>query len=431
MSLTDDLSSLSWTVSIVFFAICAISFAVRLYARGFVAKAFTWDDRFMAIAFVWNLFETLLCCKLIMNQIALIGQQYICWEWLILGGGKHTDLVSSENLTKIRRYELIEQFYYLFVHVFLKLSFLLYFYRTLYSPRFSTAIRITAAVVIVQTVASWVFYALQCRPLGAFINPDKYPYATCYPYGIAYYAPAAVNVAIIVLVYVLPIPTLTQRPLPQRQAITTPPPQSSTPTPDDASDPERTSQQEQKPTSSRGGGSIIALFILVGAGIIVSGLRVVVLYQQSTTDTTTTTTTTTNSSSYLASTDRTYNLGLLTIATTVEFSIYVFAGNLPAIRALLSRVHERSPSPSLSSHEMHDRRGTRRRRGDRGAETDEDELWGVGEGGEGKITITSRVSISITEALRGKDGPAGYPKKYFKFSRPGAQSPTPNFLKDV
>ncbi|KAB2576607.1 hypothetical protein DBV05_g4689 [Lasiodiplodia theobromae] len=384
-----------------------------------------------------------------MNQIALIGQQYICWEWLILGGGKHTDLVSSENLTKIRRvrqleaicanilslhqaqYELIEQFYYLFVHVFLKLSFLLYFYRTLYSPRFSTAIRITSAVVIVQTIASWVFYALQCRPLGAFINPDDYPDATCYPYGIAYYAPAAVNVAIIVLVYVLPIPTLTQRPLPQRQAITTPPPQSSTPTPDDASDPERTSQQEQKPTSSRGRGGIIALFILVGAGIIVSGLRVVVLYQQSTTDTTTTTTTTTNSSSYLASTDRTYNLGLLAIATTVEFSIYVFAGNLPAIRALLRRVHERSPSPSLSSHEMHDRRRTRRRRGDRGAETDEDELWGVGEGGEGKITITSRVSISITEALRGKDGPAGYPKKYFKFSRPGAQSPTPNFLKDV
>lgn len=61
MSLTDDLSSLSWTVSIVFFAICAISFAVRLYARGFVAKAFTWDDRFMAIAFVWNLFRFLLC----------------------------------------------------------------------------------------------------------------------------------------------------------------------------------------------------------------------------------------------------------------------------------------------------------------------------------------------------------------------------------
>lgn len=237
------------------------------------------------------------------------------------------------------------------------------------------------------------------------------------------------NVAIIVLVYVLPIPTLTQRPLPQRQAITTPPPQSSTPTPGDASDPEQASQQEQKPASSRGGGSIVALFILVGAGIIVSGLRVVVLYQQSTTDTTTTTTTT--SSSYLASIDRTYNLGLLTIATSVEFSIYVFAGNLPAIRALLRRVHERSPSPSLSSHEMHDRRRTRRRRGDRGAETDEDELWGVGEDGEGKITITSRVSISITEALRGKDGPAGYPKKYFKFSRPGAQSPTPNFLKDV
>lgn len=77
----------------------------------------------------------------------------------------------------------------------------------------------------------------------------------------------------------------------------------------------------------------------------------------------------------------------------------------------------------------------RRRRGvSGGGDESEDELWGVGKGGE--ITITSRVSISITEALRGvqgvqRDGAPNYPKKYFRFARPGARSPTPNFLKEM
>lgn len=77
----------------------------------------------------------------------------------------------------------------------------------------------------------------------------------------------------------------------------------------------------------------------------------------------------------------------------------------------------------------------RRRRGvSGGGDESEDELWGVGKGGE--ITITSRVSISITEALRGaqgvqRDGVPNYPKKYFRFARPGARSPTPNFLKEM
>ncbi|KAL1644487.1 hypothetical protein SLS58_004401 [Diplodia intermedia] len=364
----------------------------------------------------------------------------------MLTGSRHVELVSSENLKKIRLYELIEQFCYLFVHLFLKLSFLLYFYRTLYTPRLSTAIRITAAIVVVQTVASWIFYALQCRPLGAYVDPEDYPDATCYPDGVAYYAPVAVNVATIILVYILPIPTLIQRSPPPRQPTTTPPPPStpSTPTPND-DDPERPSppqpQQEgsQPPSSpprSSSSRSTLAAFLLAGGGVVVSGLRVVAQYQQAVA---------TSSASYSrpASNDRTYNLAPLAMATAVELGVYaVVANDVPgSVRALLFPRAGRSSSAAAGSvaHELHDRRGGRRtwrwgrrRRRDGGAETDEDELWG--EGGEeagGKITITSRVSISITEALRVKDGPAHYPKKYFKFARPGAQSPTPNFLKDV
>ncbi|OJD33377.1 l-fucose permease [Diplodia corticola] len=445
MALTDDLGPLSWIISVSFFAICAISFVLRLCARVFVARAFTWDDRLMAIAFV-----------------TLIAEMYICWEWLVLGGGKHVRLVSSENLRKIRlvrksaaiafldssltrsaQYELIEQFCYLLVHLFLKLSFLLYFYRTLYTPRLSTVIRITAVIVAVQTVASWIFYALQCRPLGAYIDPEDYPDATCYPDGIAYYAPVAVNVATIVLIYILPIPTLTQRPHQDRQAITTPPPPRSNtaPTPSNyASDPERhPSETQPRPSSSSPSssprnssnsnsnnssttGSTLALFLLAGAGVVVSGLRVVAQYQQAAT-------TTSASYSHPSSNDRTYNLALLAMATAVEFAVYVLVGNAPAVRALLL-----SLLPLLRR-----RRGGGWGAGRRGGcgdgqegDGDEDGLWGE-EGGEGggKITITSRVSISITEALRVRDGPAYYPRKYFKFARPGAQSPTPNFLKEV
>lgn len=55
MGVDQDLGPLSWGLTITFFTLCAVSFALRVYARGFVFRSFAWDDRFMAIAFVRDL----------------------------------------------------------------------------------------------------------------------------------------------------------------------------------------------------------------------------------------------------------------------------------------------------------------------------------------------------------------------------------------
>ncbi|GME31964.1 l-fucose permease [Neofusicoccum parvum] len=385
MSLDEDLGPLSWIVTIAFFALCAVSFAVRVYARGTIVRCFAWDDWFMTIAF-----------------LTLIGQQYICWKWLSLGAGKHARDVSSDDLEQMKLYQLIEEFYYFLVQLFLKLSFLLFFYRTLPTPRFRTAIRITIALVFIQTIATWIFSALQCRPLAAYFNPDDYPDAVCYPYGISYYAPSAVNVVINVLIYLLPLPTITH--LSQTQAQ---PARPETPDPSTRSIP-----LPSRPT-------LAAPFLLGGLSLLVSGLRVVILYQLSTTTTaasTATAATTTTTASLTPTADYPYTLGLAALATTAELALAATTANLPAARTLHRHLR------ATSFH----------RRRDGGYDSDMELVEGGD--GRGKITITSRVSISITEALRGGagsrngggDGPPGYPRKYFRFARPGAQILGPN-----
>lgn len=307
----------------------------------------------------------------------------------------------------MRLYQFIEQFYYYAVQLFIKLSFLVYFHRALYTPRLSTAIRIVALVVLLQTIATWIFYGLQCRPLAGFFHPDGYPNAACISSRITYSVPTAINAAVNLLIYVLPIPTLARQA--QNQGTTTPATTTS-PTPQNTSP---SPSPERPSTPTRSTPATIALFTISGAGVIVSFLRIAVLYHWSTT----------------ASTDYPYTLGVVAIVTTIELTVYVFAGNLPALRAL-----RQPPLPGTERHEMRSTRRRRRRGVSGGGDESEDELWGVGKGGE--ITITSRVSISITEALRGaqgvqRDGAPNYPKKYFRFARPGARSPTPNFLKEM
>lgn len=144
--------------------------------------------------------------------------------------------------------------------------------------------------------------------------------------------------------------------------------------------------------------------------LLFSALRTAVLYLWSTTSTYTAPTRTTS-----PSTSYTYTLAVVVVVTTIELALAFFTANMPAFRTLWRRM-----------------RSNRARAG----ESDEMELVGKKSGGGGgKITITSRVSVSITEALRGgrdpevnKDGVPHYPKKYFKFGRPGAQSPGPNIL---
>lgn len=43
----------------------------------------------------------------------------------------------------------------------------------------------------VQTIAVWLFYGLQCIPLGTFFNPTAYPEGHCVPTPLTLYIPAS------------------------------------------------------------------------------------------------------------------------------------------------------------------------------------------------------------------------------------------------
>ncbi|EKG19122.1 hypothetical protein MPH_03643 [Macrophomina phaseolina MS6] len=318
---------------------------------------------------------------------------------------------------KRSQYQFIDQFYYYAVQLFIRLSFLVFFHRTLYTPRLSTSIRIVALVVLLQTIGTWIFYALQCRPLSAFFHPHGNPNAACISSRITYTAPNAVNAAINLLIYILPIPTLVGKAPQEIIRTTAASPQPPRPSSNAVSSPEPPKSPEPETLSSRSTAATIALFTMGGLGVTASFLRIAVLHHWST----------------AASTDYPYALALVAIVTTVELCLYITCSNLPSLR------RSSATSTDGGGNERHELRSRRRRRRNRrggggGGHESEDELWGVSEG-KG-ITITSRVSISITEALRGaqgaqRDGVPYYPKKYFKFARPGTRSPTPNLLKEL
>lgn len=85
----------------------------------------------------------------------------------------------------------MEEFYYLFEQLLIKMSFLLFYLRFLGDTDFCRIIYLTMALVCLQVSGTWIFYGLQCRPIQAYWFPAQYPDAVCFTTGIAYYAPTA------------------------------------------------------------------------------------------------------------------------------------------------------------------------------------------------------------------------------------------------
>jgi hypothetical protein len=85
----------------------------------------------------------------------------------------------------------VEEFYYLLLQFFIKMSFLFFYRRTLQTTRpFKIAVICTMVLVCLQTGGTWIFYALQCIPIQAYFHPELYPNARCINSGISYYVPS-------------------------------------------------------------------------------------------------------------------------------------------------------------------------------------------------------------------------------------------------
>ena len=74
---------------------------------------------------------------------------------------------------------LAEEFLYVWEQFSIKMCFLLFYFRLSRTPWFLYALWGSIAWHISTTIAIWLLYGLQCRPLAAFWAPQLYPGVTC------------------------------------------------------------------------------------------------------------------------------------------------------------------------------------------------------------------------------------------------------------
>ncbi|KAI7281537.1 hypothetical protein KC345_g4088 [Hortaea werneckii] len=270
----DNIQPTVWGITIPCAIICLLSCILRLYARAVIAKEYGIDDWLMAAV-----------------MVTWIGQQYIAWMWTALGAGLHMDRVSTESLYQIQVYLFAEEYYYLFLELLIKMSFLFFSLRTIgVSDNVRRAIDVVMGLACCQVAGTWIFYGSQCIPIGAYFHPENYPNAKCVSANITYYVPTAVNVAVNLLIYLLPIQPVwaLQTSLTRRL-------------------------------------KLISMFTLGFAAITVSLCRFVMLWQLSNTQ------------------DTSYIFGSVTLVTSIEFDVAIVTANAPGIAMFWKAVVRRRP----------------------------------------------------------------------------------------
>lgn len=254
---------------------------------------------------------------------------------------------------------------------------------------------------LAQTVAVWLFYGLQCIPLGTFFNPSAYPEGHCIPTPLTLYIPASLvsdlplhspcgyilpadplmlnrgnnqNVLTDLIIYLLPIYPVWTLQMSKKRRL-----------------------------------GLIFCFTIGGGTIIVSVLRFIVLVQ-------------------LASGSRTtYVYGSVDIVTTIELSIAIITGNMPSMVSIykqhVMRIHDQSSDGKPSPYELGTMSRSRSRRTpakgsvalkSREADNEsEEELCNKGE-----IMVTSHFNVTSSQNSRPGDT---MPSSYYKFT---SESPT-------
>lgn len=110
-------------------------------------------------------------------------------SWFVFHSRLHT--LKDTNRSKQQLLFIIE-FVYIFCQWLIKMSFLTFYMRVLSSTAtYRKILYFVMAFTSAQTIGVLLFYGLQCRPLGAFFNPQDFPDAICLPTPITLYFPAS------------------------------------------------------------------------------------------------------------------------------------------------------------------------------------------------------------------------------------------------
>ncbi|GKU12708.1 unnamed protein product [Fusarium langsethiae] len=161
----NDMRPLSYGIITTLFSIAMVTIPMRIWVRKIALQAFSWDD--------WMMTSMVIFFPM---------QQALLYFFLDKGAGEHIEVVMAtrpEVMTDLLKGLLVEEFYYVLMKFGVKLCFLLFFFRLSDRRPFRIALWSVIAFHVGSTIAIWLLYALQCRPLKAFYHPELYPNVKC------------------------------------------------------------------------------------------------------------------------------------------------------------------------------------------------------------------------------------------------------------
>ncbi|KAL2815252.1 hypothetical protein BDW59DRAFT_177688 [Aspergillus cavernicola] len=285
-------------VSFVFYTLASITTGLRVYSRKWIIKSFGADDWWMTSVFVYNTAQQALFCMFLHYGGGLYVQHPPSMDDDANQGpfGRHYGVVDEKDLAMLPTLLFAEEILYIWMQFALKTGFLLFYLRLANKTSFIYSVYATMVLNVLITIALWLLYCLQCRPLPAFWNPAAYPDAKCLKMAITYYVPVSLNILTDFIILALPI-----RPLWNMQA-----------------------------SLSRRIG-VIAVVSVGGVAIIVSCLRIIVLHE------------------FAVNPDFSYTLGKMVVISAVELNVAIMAANAPSLKAFWMKHVSGSLSSYMSS----------------------------------------------------------------------------------
>ncbi|UPL02206.1 hypothetical protein LCI18_013140 [Fusarium solani-melongenae] len=178
---------------------------------------------------------------------------------------------------------LAEEFWYIWMQFAVKICFLLFYFRLSSATNFRRALWAIIIFHVVTTIVIWLLYGLQCRPIAAFYEPEKYPGVKCLDTNVTYFVPYTLNVQNMttdLLILGLPLPVIWSLQMTVQRRL-----------------------------------GVLAVLTTGGSAVLTSGLRAIILYE------------------FATSPDFTWSLGEMVIISNVEMQVAIVAANMPALKA--------------------------------------------------------------------------------------------------
>ncbi|KAK6535262.1 hypothetical protein TWF694_001730 [Orbilia ellipsospora] len=189
--------------TIVFLVLAFVSVALRIIARGFIARKMRIDDYLILIGFVLSFG---MCLSIVQ------GVNY--------GFGRHSSTIPYSMALEKQKYQYAFTLLFNPAIAVTKVS-ILAFYLLVFKVQkhFRRFCWVTMAVVIIAGLSLTLLLAFRCHPIGLVFDPEsnRQPFPGCIGTVRIYFASAPVNILEDLAIIVLPIPVLTSLRLPARQ----------------------------------------------------------------------------------------------------------------------------------------------------------------------------------------------------------------------